>query len=71
MIAPYAAGGGLHAVARIMALALSEQLGQSVAVDNRRGAGGTIGANTAAKAPLDCYTSKTRILHIRCRHIFL
>jgi tripartite-type tricarboxylate transporter receptor subunit TctC len=56
MIAPYAAGGGLDSVARILAQALGEQLGQSVIVDNRPGAGGTIGANAVAKAAPDGYT---------------
>lgn len=56
MIAPYAAGGGLDSVARILAQALGEQLGQSVVVDNRPGAGGTIGANAVAKAAPDGYT---------------
>ena len=56
MIAPYAAGGGLDSVARILAQALGEQLGQPVVVDNRPGAGGTIGANAVAKAAPDGYT---------------
>jgi tripartite-type tricarboxylate transporter receptor subunit TctC len=56
IIAPYAPGGGLDAVARIVALGMSEKLGQSVVVENRAGAGGMIGAELVAKAPPDGYT---------------
>jgi|SRR5581483_6942677 len=56
MIVPYAAGGGTDIVGRILAQKLSESLGQQVIVDNRGGAGGTIGTAVAAKAAPDGYT---------------
>ncbi|WP_345537270.1 hypothetical protein [Variovorax defluvii] len=40
MIVPYAAGGGIDAVARLMAQGLGDELKQSFVVDNRAGAGG-------------------------------
>jgi len=55
-IVPFAPGGGADAMARLVAPALSEHLGQQVVVDNRGGAGGTIGAAAAAKSPADGYT---------------
>ena len=56
MVVPYAAGGGLDAVARILAQGMGELLGQHVVVDNRTGAGGTIGASAVAKSAPDGYT---------------
>src|SRR3954465_13344258 len=56
MIVPYAAGGTTDVVARIMADKLGQALGQSVIVEYKPGAGGTIGAEAAAKAPADGYT---------------
>jgi len=56
LIAPFAAGGGTDAAARIMAAALSELLGQQVVVDNRPGAGSNIGAEAAARSAPDGYT---------------
>lgn len=55
-IVPFPPGGGNDIVGRIVALKLSEGLGQSVVVDNRGGAGGTIGTDLTAKAPADGYT---------------
>ncbi|OUL98303.1 Bug family tripartite tricarboxylate transporter substrate binding protein [Variovorax sp. JS1663] len=56
MIVPYAAGGGIDAVARLMAQGLGEALRQSFVVDNRAGAGGMLGAEAASKAAPDGYT---------------
>jgi tripartite-type tricarboxylate transporter receptor subunit TctC len=49
-------GGGTDFVARILARALTDSLGQQVLVDNRGGASGDIGIGFAAKAPADGYT---------------
>jgi tripartite-type tricarboxylate transporter receptor subunit TctC len=56
MVVPYAAGGPVDTVGRIMAQGLSEALGQQVIVENIAGGGGMTGANRVAKAPPDGYT---------------
>ena len=56
MIVPYAAGGTTDVLARIMADKLGHALGQSVIVEYKPGAGGTIGAEAAAKSAADGYT---------------
>ncbi|MEN3385218.1 MAG: hypothetical protein V7608_5262, partial [Hyphomicrobiales bacterium] len=56
MIVPYAAGGPVDTVGRIMAQGLSEVLGQQVIVENVGGAGGMTGAARVAKAVPDGYT---------------
>ena len=55
-IVPFPPGGGNDIVGRIVAQKLAEGLGQTVIVDNRGGAGGTLGTELAAKAPPDGYT---------------
>jgi tripartite-type tricarboxylate transporter receptor subunit TctC len=56
LIAPYPPGGGVDTVARLVADRLGARLGQSVTVDNKPGAGATIGADALAKSPADGYT---------------
>ena len=56
LIAPYPPGGGVDAAARVIAQALTEQLGQQVVVDNRGGATGRIGTEIVAKSSADGYT---------------
>jgi len=53
---PFAAGGATDVVARPIAPRLSELLGQSVIVENRGGAGGSLGATMVAQSPKDGYT---------------
>jgi tripartite-type tricarboxylate transporter receptor subunit TctC len=55
-IVPFAAGGGTDAFARPLAAQLDTQLGKRVLIENRAGAGGTVGASSAAKATPDGYT---------------
>jgi tripartite-type tricarboxylate transporter receptor subunit TctC len=55
-IVPFAAGGGTDAFARPLAAQLATQLGKRVLIENRAGAGGTVGASAAAKAAPDGYT---------------
>ena len=56
IIVPFPPGGGTDIVARAVAQKLGESLGQTFVVDNRGGAGGTVGSEAAAKAPADGYT---------------
>ncbi|RYF70539.1 MAG: tripartite tricarboxylate transporter substrate binding protein, partial [Comamonadaceae bacterium] len=56
IVVPFAAGGTTDILARIIGQALTTELGQSVIVDNRAGAGGNIGGALAAKASADGYT---------------
>jgi tripartite-type tricarboxylate transporter receptor subunit TctC len=56
VIIPFAAGGGVDAIGRAVALSLGEQLGQTFVVDNRTGAGGTLGFGALASSKPDGYT---------------
>ena len=56
LISPFAPGGGASLVARIIGQELTEAWGQSVVVDNRGGAGGSIGTELTARAAPDGYT---------------
>src|SRR5690606_22011406 len=56
IVNPYSPGGSLDLVARLLAKHMSAELEQPVLVDNRPGAGGTIGVEAVAKAPADGYT---------------
>ncbi len=62
-IVPFAAGGGTDAFARPLAKVLSPQIGQPIVIDNRGGAGGTLGAELAAKSPADGYTFLVGAVH--------
>ena len=66
VIVPFPASSGLDVVARLIAPALSDRLGQNIVIDNRVGAGGTLGAELAAKSPADGYT----LLLITTSHAF-
>ena len=56
LVVPFAAGGGGDTLARLVAEPLSRELGQSIIVENRPGAGGNIGTSIAARANPDGYT---------------
>jgi tripartite-type tricarboxylate transporter receptor subunit TctC len=56
LIVPFPAGGGTDAFARPLAASFARQSGKSLVIDNRGGAGGTVGASFAAKAAPDGYT---------------
>lgn len=65
-IVPYAAGGPMDQIARVIAPALTEALGQTVIVDNRAGAGGMVGTNVLAMSEPD---GNTVILSSQGSHI--
>ncbi|MGZ3408794.1 MAG: tripartite tricarboxylate transporter substrate binding protein [Xanthobacteraceae bacterium] len=56
IIVPFVAGGTTDIVTRLVGQALSQRLGQPVVIENVGGAGGTLGATNAARAPADGYT---------------
>lgn len=55
-LVPYGPGGGTDIVSRIIAQHMQELLGQSFVVENKPGAGSTLGADTVAKGDKDGYT---------------
>jgi tripartite-type tricarboxylate transporter receptor subunit TctC len=56
LVVPFPAGGATDILARTIGQKASEKLGQSIVIDNRPGAGGTIGSDHVAKSPPDGYT---------------
>ncbi len=56
IIVPFLAGGAVDTTARLLAQGLDDKLGESIIVENRAGAGGTIGADAVAKADADGHT---------------
>ena len=56
LVVPSGPAGAVDSVARVFAQYLGQQIGQTIVVDNRAGAGGNIGTDAAAKAPHDGYT---------------
>jgi len=64
VIVPFPPGGGTDTVARPLAAKLSQMTGQQFVLDNRGGAGGTIGAAAAAKSTADGYTVLLAPVHV-------
>lgn len=56
LVVPFAAGGGTDIVARLIATEAAKHFGQPIVVDNRGGAGGSIGSDSVAKSQADGYT---------------
>jgi len=56
LIVPFSAGGPVDQIARVIAPGLGKELGQTIVVDNKAGAGGSIGLNEAIKAEPDGHT---------------
>lgn len=56
LVVPYAPGGATDVIGRVLAKQLSDALGQQFVVDNRAGAGGSLGAGQVGKSPADGYT---------------
>jgi tripartite-type tricarboxylate transporter receptor subunit TctC len=63
MVVPFPPGGGTDAFARPLSKVLSASLGQPILIDNRGGAGGTLGAEVAAKSAPDGYTWLVGAVH--------
>jgi tripartite-type tricarboxylate transporter receptor subunit TctC len=56
LVVPFAAGGAVDALARVLGTKLGDAVGQTVVIENRPGAGGNIAADAVAKSPPDGYT---------------
>jgi tripartite-type tricarboxylate transporter receptor subunit TctC len=56
LMVPFAAGGAVDVLARLIGSKLSDQIGQTVVIENHPGAGGTLAADQVAKSPPDGYT---------------
>ena len=56
LVVPFPPGGPTDMVARVLAQKMSEQMGQSIVIDNKPGANGNIGATAVSRAPADGYT---------------
>lgn len=56
LVVPFSPGGGTDLVARTLGVGMSQELGQSVIIDNKPGAGTIIGTDAVAKSPADGYT---------------
>lgn len=56
IVVPFAPGGGVDGIARVLISRLAEELGQSVVIENKGGAGGMLGASTVVQSPPDGYT---------------
>ena len=63
LVVPFPTGGGSDAFARPLAIKLAAQFGQQVIIDNRGGAGGTIGADVVVKSAPDGYTFLLGAVH--------
>ncbi|KQP11927.1 tripartite tricarboxylate transporter substrate binding protein [Pseudorhodoferax sp. Leaf267] len=63
LVVPFPAGGGTDAFARPLSAQFAKQTGKTLVVDNRGGAGGTLGATIASRAPADGYTLFMGAIH--------
>jgi len=65
LVVPFAPGGFTDVVARVVAQGMGRELGQAIVIENRPGAGSTLGADLVAKAPPDGY----RLLMVSTTHV--
>ncbi len=56
IVVPFAPGGGVDGIARVLVARLADELGQSVVIENKGGAGGMLGASAVVQSPPDGYT---------------